>query len=347
MKKISILLLFFLILSCNSKNDFALSGKVLFKGKPLYDAEVQVFLKQEKEKETPPIKVVSTDEKGVFTITLPKGKYFLVAKKKYDDEGEIDMLFGNHPENPIRLNSNITLKDWNLESKKAKNSFSKGVGIKGIVKGFSNFRNVRVYAYTDNSTGLKGPDYTNKTKIDKDGNFTIDLPKGSYFLVARERKVGNFGLLREGDFSGEYKNNPVSVKNEGYMFVDTINIKLVDKKKVAEINEKGLVEEGRAKLSGIIVDRNGKPAKNVYVLLYDNPEMVGRPSIISAPSNKDGKFLVVIKKQGKYYIGARSKIGGPAEPGELIGTYLGSSDKGVKIEEGKNVEIKIEVHEVW
>lgn len=334
------------IFSCKGKDDYILKGRILFREKPLYDAEVQVFLKKEKEKETPPIKVVATDEKGEFSLKLPKGKYYLVAKKKYEEDGETDMLYGNYQDEPLELASDTVLKDWNLESKKDKN-FEKGTGIKGEVMGFKNYRNVRVYVYKDSSTGLKGPDYLNKSRVDKNGSFTIDLPPDRYFLVVRERRSGNSGLLKDGDLTGEYKNNPVLIKEKGYLDIGAITVKPVDKNKVKEINEKGVIERGSAQLSGIIVDKNGNPVKNVYVLLYDKPEMVGRPTLISTPSDRGGKFSVAIRKPGKYYIGARSKIGGPAEPGELIGTYVGSSDKGVIIDNGSNLKIKIEVVEVW
>jgi len=347
MKRFCMLLFFLILLSCNKKDNYLVKGKVMFNQKPLYDAEIQVFLKEEKEKETPPIKVVASDEKGEFSLTLPKGKYFLVAKKKYEEQGEVDMLFGNYPFNPVILSKDTQLKDWELESKKTKVKFAKESGINGKVTGFKNYRNVRVYVYSSESGDLKGPNYLNKAKIDENGSFTINLPEGKYFVVVRERKNSTFGLLKEGDLTGEYKQNPVIVKKNDYVDVGKIQISPVDTKKVSEVNEKGVTLRGVAQLSGIVVDQKGKPVKNVYVLLYDNAEMVGRPTLISTPTNADGKFIVSITKPGKYYIGARSKIGGPAEPGELIGTYLGSADKSVKIEAGKKITIKIEVHEVW
>ncbi len=347
MKRISLFLFILLMLACQKKDNYILSGKLFFNGKSVYDAEVQIFLKQEKEKETPPLKVVATDEKGVFSINLPEGKYYLIAKKKYIEQGEADMLFGEYPENPVVLKQDTVIKDWVLESKKAKKSFSKGTGITGKVEGFKNYRNTRVYIYSNTDSGLRGPDYISQAKIDEKGNFTVDLPKGEFYIVVRERKGRAFGLLKEGDLTGAYKANPVIIKDEGYINVGVVTLSLVDKKKVMEINEKGIVNNRQAELTGMVVDRDGKPVKNIYVLLYDNPEMVGRPALISTPTNSNGRFTVSVINPGKYYVGARSKIGGPAEPGELIGNYIGSPDKGVIIEKGKKVEIKIEVHEVW
>ncbi len=347
MKRFSLLLFSLIILSCNKNDSYELKGKVVYNQKPLFDAEIQVFLKQEKEKETPPIKVVASDEKGEFSITLPKGRYYLVARKKYEEQGEVDMLFGNYPDNPVILEKNTVLKEWQLQSKKEKLTYSKLSGIKGNVAGFNNYRNVRVYVYKTDDTGLKGPDYITKAKIDQKGFFTIDLPEGDYFIVVRERKNSTSGLLKEGDLTGEYKQNPVNVKNNNYIDIGKIDIKLVDKNKVNEINEKGVIKKGVAELSGTVIDQKGSPVKNVYVLLYDNPEMVGRPVMISTPTKVDGKFTVSIINPGKYYVGARSKIGGPAEPGELIGTYIGSADKSIKIDKDSKIKIKIEVHEVW
>lgn len=347
MNKISILLVLLFLFACKNSTDLTIKGKILYKNSPVVDAEIQVFLKQEKEKETPPIKVVATDEKGEFSVQLPKGKYFLVAKKKHQEQGETEMLFSNYPANPVILNSDLTISDWYLQSKKERFSFKQGTGVKGEISNFANFRNVRVYIYGDDSTGLKGPDYIAQTKIGKDGKFTVDLNPGSYYLVVRERKHGTVGLLKEGDLTSEYRFNPITMKANDYLDLGTIVLTKVDDNKVKTMKEKGFFKTGDAEISGVVVDKNGKPVKNIYVLFYNNIEMVGRPLFISTPTQQDGKFVVKIATVGKYYIGARSKIGGPAEPGELIGTYLGSIDKGVTVKKGDKISIKIEVHEVW
>lgn len=347
MKMLKVLLLILVLFSCKQEGDFVIRGRIFFNGKPIDDAEVQVYLKEAKEKETPPIKVVATDKDGMFQIKLPAGKYFLVAKKKSIENGEIDMLFGNYPGNPVNLSKDITLEDWSLESKKSRGQIAKDTGIIGKVKGFKNYRFVKVYAYKDLSTGLKGPDFVNKAKIDESGSFAINLPKGQYYLVVRERRHGDYGLLKEGDYSGEYEKNPVIVPEKGYREIEPITLRPVNSKKVTHVNREGIVEAGIAEVEGIVVDRNNKPVKNIYVLFYDNPEMVGRPQLISTPTDNSGKFMVRLRKEGKYYIGARSKIGGPAEPGELIGTYMGSQDKGLVVKRGDRFSIKLEVQEVW
>lgn len=340
-------LIFSLILIACGKDEYTLKGRVLYKDKPLEDAEISVYLKIEKDKDTPPIKVSSTDKNGFFVIKLKKGRYFLTGKKKLEEQGEINMLIGNYSETPIELNSDMVLKDWSLQSVKEKESFTKGKGIKGVVRGFNDHRKVRVYVYRDTKSNLKGPDYVSVGKINKDGFFQIDLKDGVFYLSARERK-GNFaGPLKEGDKSAEYTKNPIKITKNGYEDIGVLILRNIDSKKLEDIKKTGLLKENTATLKGLVVDENDKPVKNVYVMAYKESEMIGRPLSISLPTDANGNFILNLPHEGKYYIGARTKIGGPAEPGEMIGYIKGSSDKSIFIKKGETKNIKIEVKEIW
>ncbi|MCX7990493.1 MAG: hypothetical protein N2999_00450 [Proteobacteria bacterium] len=336
-----------LFLSACGKDEFSVRGRVLYNDRPLEDAEVSVYLKLEKDKERPPVKVVATDKNGFFEVRLKRGKYFLTGRKRLEDQGEIDMLVGSYSDTPIDVKSDLVLKDWTLLSKKNKEDFKKGTGIKGIVKNFKDFRKVRVYAYKDTNSGLKGPDYISFSKIDKDGQFQMDLKEGDFYISVRERKGSFAGPLKEGDRAYDYPNNPIRLTKDKYLDLGIMNLKEVDRKKLEELRKTGYLREGAITIKGVVVDENKKPVKNVYVMIYKDSEMIGRPFTISLPSKEDGTFTITLPEEGKYYVGARTKIGGPAEPGEKIGYIKGSSDKSISVKKGEIKNIIIEVKEIW
>ncbi len=337
-----LILIFF---SCG-KDEFTVRGRLLYKDKPLADAEVSVYLKYEKDKDKPPVRVVATNDRGEFEVRLKKGRYFLTGKKRLEELGEINMLTGNYSDKALEVNKDLVLNDWTLHSKKDKEEFKKGMGVKGVVKDFKDYRKVRVYVYTDRKSGLRGPDYIAYAKITKDGSFKIDLKEGSFYISVRERMGGFVGPLREGDRSAEYGANPIRV-SEGYADLGIIALKNLDNRKLAELKNAGYFKEGTAEVYGTIVDEEGKPLKNVYVLAYKDHEMVGRPVTISIPSGADGRFTLKLPEEGKYYIGARTKIGGPAEPGERIGSIKGSVDKSLTVKAGERKKVIIEAREIW
>jgi hypothetical protein len=76
--------------------------------------------------------------------------------------------------------------------------------------------------------------------------------------------------------------------------------------------------------------------------------MVGKPTYLSAPSGDDGRFIIYLGDGGTYYLGARSSLGGPLEPGERVGTYDGDPRHAVTIERGQTTDIDtLVVREVW
>ena len=76
--------------------------------------------------------------------------------------------------------------------------------------------------------------------------------------------------------------------------------------------------------------------------------MVGKPTYLSAPSDRDGRFVIYLGDGGTYYLGARSSLGGPLEPGERVGTFDGDSRHAVAVERGQRTDVgTIQVREVW
>jgi len=80
-------------------------------------------------------------------------------------------------------------------------------------------------------------------------------------------------------------------------------------------------EEGGLTLSGRVTDEMGRPVGGVHAFLYPDHRMVGKPAALSAPTGKDGVYRLAAPGPGAWYLGARTRFGGPVEPGELMGVY--------------------------
>jgi hypothetical protein len=341
-KKIFILFLLLLI-SCSKSDDFEVHGRVLFEGKPIYDCEISIFIKEEKDKTIPPIKVVATDENGIFSVKLKKGTYYFNARKRHTIDGETVMLVGDTKK--IEVLNNVNIGDWTLYSKKDSKTYAKGTGIEGKVINFTDFSKVRIYIYNNQKTQLRGPDYIKEGKINSDGTFKVDLPEGKFYIAVREREKSLAGPLSKNDKSAIYEKNPVNITKGSYINLGTIKLSNVDINKLQDVTEKGIIKDGII-LTGNVYMRDKKIAKKIYILAYENQEMIGKPISVTITDEK-GSFRLILPHEGKFYIGARSRLGGPVEPGEYIGSYMGSSDKSIIVKRGKETKINIEVNEVW
>lgn len=77
-------------------------------------------------------------------------------------------------------------------------------------------------------------------------------------------------------------------------------------------------EEGETVLKGAITDVDGQAVQGARVFVYDSPEVKRTADFISAPSDKDGLYRIVLPP-GKYWAVARLKQGGdygPLGPGD-------------------------------
>ena len=101
-------------------------------------------------------------------------------------------------------------------------------------------------------------------------------------------------------------------------------------------------------VTGLVVGEDRSPMAGAYVFLYDDRRMVGKPVSISAPTGEDGRYNVAISQPGEYYIGARTRFGGPVEPGEFMGAWDEKGPRPVILKEGMaSANCDIVVREVW
>ena len=76
------LLILCLLLAACSPSDKGIEGQLLFEGKPLAGAQLEVYLKSGEERSSTPFTVTSSNNDGHYRVDLPDGDYYLIGKLK-------------------------------------------------------------------------------------------------------------------------------------------------------------------------------------------------------------------------------------------------------------------------
>jgi len=281
---------------------------------------------------------VVTDEEGRFTLTLPKGYYYVAAVMKNRQDvvlapGDWYSFYGGNPvavdpARPASLTLNMVEKQPVAEDKT-------GGDEPGGVEGTITFDGAPLdgtvlYVYLDANDSFRGMGYYMSPPTGVDGTFKLRMNEGTYYILARKRmKGGVAGPLREGDYFGYLDINPVVV-HKGV-------VQVVDLPMVRKVERAAPGGQGRTLLQGTIKDAEGNPVPFVYACVYKNPAMTDRPAFLSKPSGPDGAFTVELPLGGTFYLAARDTIGGPVEPGQLYGRYNGNPEHQVDVETGKTL----------
>jgi hypothetical protein len=195
---------------------------------------------------------------------------------------------------------------------------------------------------------LKGPGYIAAIRTDAEGYYQIDLLPGEYRMAVRKRRDGAAaGFLNEGDLSAEYGGNPFRIAPDEYLDVGTISLHEVDSEKIAAARESRFQESLPTRLEGRVIDSDGNPQGGQFVFLYRDEGMIGRPDFLTT-SDEEGHFVINLADGGKYYLGARSRFGGPRQPGERVGRLEDSPDSSVTVEAGTIVDtLQVTMEEAW
>ena len=356
-KYICLVVSFFLLgvlAACTPDGESGLSGQLLFQDQPLASAQVEIYLKADKDRSVQPFAVASTDVAGRYQVSLPEGSYFVIGKKREStDDGRTRMLMAESPANPHLVDGGLApVASFNLHEmgREGLPMTDASTGVSGQVtyQGESVPR-AFVYIYTETDAGLIGPSYGEAVQADKEGRFTINLPAGRYSLVARKRADGSrSGALAPGDLNAHYPGNPVVVRSGELMALGDFPLTKVDADVYAQRQADGIFAKTETVLYGQVIDADDLPVSDVYVFAYLDSRMVGKPVHLSVPTGADGRFSLFLSDGGTYYIGARSAFGGPLEPGEWVGTFDEKPDHSVAVTRGANDDLgSIIVKEFW
>lgn len=323
-----------------------LEGRVTWEGKAVPSALVGAYPKPEQDTSTPPLAEAASGSDGSFRLAVPAGRYWVWARATPSIDGREVRLVGQARPSPSDVEAgretraDVFLRD---PSGFASASGPAGTGVAGRVSSMGGGR-AFVYAYPGRLERPLGPGFAAAKAVGPDGSFRLDLAPGPYTLAVRRRRSGeNFGALDPGD---RVALAPAEVTAGRYRDVGVLRLRPVDPERLRG-TRRGSPESG-TRAGGRLVDGQGKPVAGLRVLAFRDARMAGKPLAVSAPSQADGAFVLYLPGGGTYFLGARSRLGGPSEPGEQVGAYRGDDGGGLRLQEAQQrLELVIPVEEVW
>lgn len=329
------------------EGDGVITGRVAHDGVGIPMAVVEAYTRPEQDRTTPPLAETVTGEEGRFELALPAGKYWVWAKATVQTETRELRLVGQAAPNPVEpgVGERVTVVvDLEDPSGFAGSAGPAGAGAAGTVTGADPDDRVTVYVYQGHEERPVGPGFLAATELDEDHGFQLNLAPGAYTLAARVRQSGHdYGPPAVGD---RIAIRPVTVEEDEYVMVGELALHPVDEILWAEVT--GTMGDSPTTLSGAVVETDGSPARGVRVLAFLDGRMSGKPAAVSPATGGDGVFTIQLPRGGSYYLGARSRLGGPAAPGEKLGQYRGPGGEGQPVKSGEAVTgIEITVEEVW
>ncbi|GBE15335.1 nickel uptake substrate-specific transmembrane region [bacterium BMS3Abin14] len=323
-----------------------IEGVVRYNGSAMAGAYLEAF-NAPPENAAKPVASTTSGEEGAFILSLPPGAYYLTARKRPNGGGAAGMLYGASGPDPITVVSGgaISVTIDMGDRGKTGGLLRQGTDVTGKVV-YLGRPEGGAYVYFYPGTLERGPDYVSRVRTGENGVFSAKVPPGYYSIKVRFAEGGDgMGTVRKEDKIGEYPGNPLEVGSEA-TGLGTIVLRDVDQ--AAWEKYHWAAGEGRIIIHGLVTDEDGGLVEGVHAFLYSDRKMVGKPAAISAPTGPDGLFEIAAQRPGLYYLGVRSRFGGPVEPGELMGAYDASGIKPVELGAGRQVKsYDIVVREVW
>ena len=137
---------------------------------------------------------------------------------------------------------------------------------------------------------------------DTEGRYSIILPTGTYWCVARWRKGGaRIGPLMPGD---KHSGEPLEIEVSGGASLADFTV--ADLKEAAGLIKKK-TREDYVKITGRILDRDGKPAQGTYVIASTTRSISEIPDYLSSWTDDAGRYTLYLPR-GKYYFGASARF---------------------------------------
>lgn len=312
-----------------------------------------------------------TAKDGSYRLYLPEGQYYIVAKKSSrgrilsGNPGKND-YFSYYGGNPVVVKKNeFFFIGLNCSQKKTNKTFHKSKEQnKSGITGKATYKNqplegAYILVFENAENNFRGSFYSISDPTDKEGIFSVDLPPGKYYILAKKMKQDEepyihpygkgkilervsitAGPLKQGDYHYYYNENPVEVKENFYTSLELpCTVKISDDDKTYYN-----ISTGKMRIEGRVVDENNKPVANVYAFASTNRLMEEKPEYLSNPTKADGSYVLYIKKPGWYYIGARDYLGRPMRRGDLFGYYNQVGNNIIKVTDDdiiKNITIGI------
>lgn len=199
-----------------------------------------------------------------------------------------------------------------------------------------------INVYPDTISNLLGPSQFISSPTDDQGRYRIEVPAGTYYVVARKRLSGHStGPLEPGDFYSEHQRIMVRVEAGRFALVD---LPVAVMKAPMFFKTRVVDRETTTGIRGILADAAGKPVMGGFAMAYADPEMKRLPDFASTLSDEQGRFTIYLPEGGTYYLAARIHAWDMPSQGEPYGKYGGTQASPVTVATDRFVEgIRIEM----
>lgn len=196
-----------------------------------------------------------------------------------------------------------------------------------------------VNVYPDAISNLLGPSQFISTPTDSNGYYELEVPAGTYYVVARKRSTGQpTGPLAQGDYYSEHQRLMTKVEDGKFVEVDLP----VAPMKAPMFFKRTGSEETETGISGVLIDASGKPVMGGFAMAYVDGNMKRLPDYTSTLSDEQGRFTIYLPEGGNYFLAARIHAWDMPSPGEPFGRFGGDTPTGIKVAGGdfvKDVQI--------
>ena len=193
-----------------------------------------------------------------------------------------------------------------------------------------------VNIYPSHAPNLLGPSTYISSPTAADGNYTIDVPPGSYYIVARKRASGlATGALSPGDYFSEDARMLIEIKADKLAKVDLPMVYMG----APMFFKQGLGAVATAQgIRGVLIDAAGKPQAGAFAIAYNNSDIKRLPDFASSLTNEKGEFTLYLPEAGEYYLAARLHAWDMPRTGEPYGKYDGEVITPIQVAEKEFVE---------
>jgi len=323
-----------------------IEGVVVSPDGVLDDASVEAYRDIRDIGASPPVaRSVPGERKGFYRLDLPAGRFWLVARGK---RGETP-FFSFHGANPI------TPKEESIWLPFAAVPVTPPLPtaeptLSGVVTWHDTpLAGASVAIYPAEYDQFKGVGIATRTTDDR-GRFSVDLPAGSYRVVARKKQKGSGVGVSRGDLFCYAPANPVSVTDVRGVSITVPCYPRDDirafqtggepvkrqRRESIRLRESDPTPVPVATMSGLVTDPAGAPLPGMEVIGFLRKEterfsmnLLRLKGDILARTDDRGRFSLPVPQHGSYILITRERKGGAPEPGERFGIYEGNTDHAV------------------
>lgn len=170
------------------------------------------------------------------------------------------------------------------------------------------------------------------------GTYTLDLPPGEYYVLARKRaNEMNYGPLSKGDwYDHKLVKKAILIRKGKYRVCDFEMITLHEPMFFQGLTAAEKVTDTGVK--GRLLDEKGKHIPGTFVIAYADDDMQRVPDYASAMTDDNGNYILYLPKGGRYWLAARFYALKVPQQDEPFGRYEGSSDHSVSVDDGQFLE---------